>query len=58
MDEQPPIWRNPRLRAALLLYAVLGALAAITLDDERIRLATLILLAGLAFKTWLAHIPR
>jgi hypothetical protein len=38
---------------AMVVYAVLGLLAGFTLSD-RIRLATLVFLAGMALKTYLA----
>ena len=41
-------------RSAMLAFAVLGVLAAFTLDGT-IRLACLIFLAGLAVKTVIAH---
>lgn len=42
-----------RLKYACLSYAVLGAAAAVTLDGK-FRVITLLLLAALAFKSWLA----
>jgi xanthine/uracil/vitamin C permease (AzgA family) len=44
--------RLSRFAKAMLAYAALGVLAALTLDDSRIRGAVLILLAGLAVLTW------
>jgi len=44
---------NRRFRAALGVYAILGILAAITLDGDFL-IGTLILLGGIALKTWLA----
>jgi hypothetical protein len=41
-----------RLAMALIAYLVLGVLAYITLNDSRIRLLTLLILALFAFKTW------
>jgi len=41
-----------RLRMALIAYAVLGALAFVTLSDPRIRAATLLILGFFAVKTW------
>ena len=46
-----------RFDLALTAYGVLALLAFLTLDG-RIRLATLILLAGLALKTWLVKLRR
>jgi hypothetical protein len=43
-----------RLMLALGAYLILGVLATATLTGG-IRLAILILLAGLAAKTWIAH---
>jgi len=37
---------------ALIAYLVLGVLAYTTLNDSRIRLLTLLILALFAFKTW------
>jgi hypothetical protein len=41
-----------RLAMALIAYLVLGVLAYTTLNDSRIRLLTLLILALFAFKTW------
>jgi hypothetical protein len=41
-----------RLHMALGAFVVLGALAWMTLSDERIRLMTLAVLAMFAVKTW------
>jgi hypothetical protein len=41
-----------RLAMALFAYAALGILALATLDDFRIRLLTLLILAMFAFKSW------
>jgi hypothetical protein len=41
-----------RLAMALVAYLVLGALAFVTLSDQRIRSLTLIILALFAFKSW------
>jgi hypothetical protein len=41
-----------RLRMALVAYVVLGALAYTTLSDQKIRAATLVILALFAVKTW------
>lgn len=38
-------------------YVVLGSLAALTLDGK-IRLATLVFLAGVALKTYLAYLRQ
>ena len=46
-----------RFYLALATYGLLALLAAVTLDG-RIRLATLILLAGVALKTWLVTLRR
>ena len=37
---------------ALIAYLVLGALAFATLSDQRLRSATLLILALFAFKSW------
>jgi uncharacterized membrane protein YfcA len=42
----------------MLIFAALGALAALTLTDERVRNLTLLLLCFFAFKTWLQHRRR
>lgn len=44
---------NRRFLYAMLVYAVLAILAAVTLDGL-IRIATLVLLGGFALKTYLA----
>ena len=44
---------NRRFLYAMMTYAVLAILAGFTLDGV-IRIATLVLLAGIAFKTYLA----
>ncbi len=44
-----------RLMAAISIYAVLALAALFTLDGK-IRLATLVVLAGLAAKTWIAYL--
>ncbi len=41
-----------RLRLALAAYAVIGVLAWTTLSDQRIRLATLAIVAMFALKSW------
>ncbi len=41
-----------RLAMALIAYAVLGALALVTLSDFRIRSVTLLILGLFAFKSW------
>jgi uncharacterized membrane protein YfcA len=41
-----------RLGMALVAYVVLGALAFTTLTDQKIRIATLLILALFAVKTW------
>jgi hypothetical protein len=45
---------NRRLVWAMLAYAVLAALAAVTLDGG-LRYGVWILMAGLAAKTWIAY---
>ncbi len=42
----------------MLAYVLLGALAAATLKDWRFRAAVLIVLAGLAVKTWISERTR
>lgn len=42
------------LKMALIAYAILAALTAVTLDGK-IRIAVFICLAFFAFKTWLHH---
>jgi hypothetical protein len=44
-----------RFQQALISYGVLAALAAATLQGK-VRLITLIFLAGLAVKTWIAKL--
>ena len=44
--------RMSRLAMALIAYAVLGALALVTLSDFRIRTVTLLILGLFAFKSW------
>jgi len=39
----------------MLLFVALGALAGLTLTDEKVRNVTLLLVAFFAFKTWLQH---
>jgi len=46
---------SARLTTAMAVYALLAVLAIFTLDGGLMRNAVLILLAGLAFKTWIAH---
>ena len=48
---------SQRFYLALAAYGVLAMLALVTLDG-RIRLVTLILLAGLALRTWLVKLGR
>ena len=43
-----------RLRYALAAYAVLALLAAFTLDGN-LRIFVLLLMAALAFKSWIAY---
>ncbi len=45
---------RPRLLTALCAYAALAVMAGLTLDGL-LRTAVLVLLAGLALKTWIAH---
>jgi hypothetical protein len=45
---------KPSFRSAMIAFAVLGILAAFTLDGL-LRLACLVALGGFAFKTWIAH---
>ena len=42
-----------RLAGALIVYAVLGVLAWLTISDSRIRGVTLAILAMFAVKSWL-----
>jgi hypothetical protein len=46
--------RHKRFWPAMGTYAVLSVLAAFTLDGV-LRIAVLILMAGLAVKTWIAY---
>jgi hypothetical protein len=46
---------NKRFTAAMSAYAILALLAALTLDGGLMRNAVLVLLAGLAVKTYIAH---
>jgi len=48
---------NLSFRAALLVYAVLGLLAAITLDGE-FRIGILIVLGGITVKSWLVELRK
>lgn len=48
---------NVRLRVALATYAILGILAAATLDGD-FRIGILILLGGITFKTWLVELRK
>jgi hypothetical protein len=48
---------NRRFAVALSLYAVLGVLAAFTLDGH-FRIGTFIVLGGIALKTWLVVLKR
>jgi len=41
-----------RLAAAMIAYVVIGGLTWATISDQRIRLATLAILALFAVKTW------
>jgi hypothetical protein len=41
----------PRLYGALVVYAVLALLAWQTLSDQRLRLITMVIVAGFAVKT-------
>jgi hypothetical protein len=43
--------KNSRLQLALVAYAVLGVLAWKTIDDEKLRLATWLVLALFAVKS-------
>jgi hypothetical protein len=43
-----------RLRYAMIAYAVLALLAALTLDGK-MRIFVLLLMAVLAFKSWIAY---
>jgi len=46
---------STRLLAAMSVYLVLAILAIFTLDGGIMRNMVLIVLAGLAAKTWIAH---
>ncbi|HWR50065.1 MAG TPA: hypothetical protein VN428_03105 [Bryobacteraceae bacterium] len=46
--------QTTRLLTGFILYGALGVLAAVTLDDWRFRGGVLLLIAAMAFKTWLA----
>ncbi len=48
---------NLSVRAAYAVYAVLGLLALLTLDGE-FRIGILILLGGIALKTWLVELRK
>ena len=48
---------NLSLRTALATYAILGLLAALTLDGE-FRIGILILLGGITLKTWLVELRK
>ena len=54
VDEDAIRSMNRRLVWAMLAYAVLAALAAVTLDGG-LRYGVWILMAGLAAKTWIAY---
>ncbi|MFZ1051720.1 MAG: hypothetical protein WBP65_06495 [Candidatus Sulfotelmatobacter sp.] len=41
-----------RLAMALIAYSVVGALAFVTLSDNRVRSVTLLILGLFAFKSW------
>lgn len=60
-NEADSLQRDPRstkrLYGALAIYVVLGVFSSLTLEGN-IRLATLIFLGGLAFKTYLAYLQR
>lgn len=49
--------RSLSFETALTAYAVLALLAGLTLDDP-IRLATMVLLCGLALKTYIGRLRR
>ena len=49
----PPDSTSKKLTLALAAYAVIAALAAVTLEGN-LRLAVWILMGGLAVKTWIA----
>jgi hypothetical protein len=48
---------RPRFRSAMLTYGALGLLAFLTLEGK-VRLATLVFLAGFSAKTWIAEMKR
>ena len=48
---------NLSFRVALLVYAILGLLAAVTLDGE-FRIGILILLGGITVKSWLVELRK
>lgn len=47
-----------KFHVALAAYALLAALAALTLEEPKIRAAVLVLLAALAVKTWIAEMQH
>jgi hypothetical protein len=49
---------SKRFRVAIIAYIGIAVLAAVTLEDWRFRAGVLILLAGLALKTWIAERTR
>lgn len=49
---------RPRLILALLAYALLALLAALTLSDRRFQVLVWIVVGGLALKTWLGERMR
>ncbi|MBK9169695.1 MAG: hypothetical protein IPM24_19855 [Bryobacterales bacterium] len=55
-DDLPP-GRRPSLLTVAGAYAALTGLAVVTLDGK-LRLAVLVLFAGLAVKTWIAWKQR
>lgn len=48
---------KPGFRITVLTFAILAALAAITLEGK-IRTATLVFLGGFGVKTWIVEIKR
>lgn len=48
---------RPGFRLAMLTYGALGMMAFLTLDGK-VRLATLVFLAGFGLKTWIAELKR
>jgi hypothetical protein len=48
---------NLNFRVVLLVYAILGLLAAVTLDGE-FRIGILILLGGITLKSWLVELRK